>query len=215
MKEGVLSPEEVLEHITSRFPQGISSVSIRRREQGKKKVPHYTIWIDLDRELLKPAIGALMEIQFPHLSVIAGADLGDAIRLLYIFSTQFGHEKSECMVTFAVTLPKSDLAVPTISDLVPGAVFSEREKQEFFGIRVTGIPDGRRLFLPEDFPEGVYPWRKDETGVPEGMVKELWKSGRPTDRPSPPVEERPPGPAGGGESSTAAPGKEAPKEGGR
>jgi membrane-bound hydrogenase subunit beta len=215
MKEGILSPEEVLEHITSRFPQGVASTSIRKREQGKKKVPHYTIWIDLDRELLKPAIGALMEIQFPHLSVIAGDDLGDAIRLLYIFSTQFGHEKSECMVTFAVMLPKSDLTVPTISDLIPGAVFSEREKQEFFGIRVTGIPDSRRLFLPEDFPAGVYPWRKDETGVPEGMVKELWKSGRPTDRPSPSVEARPPGPAGGGESGTAAPGKEAPEGGGK
>jgi len=187
MTERLLSAEELLERFTSRFGSGISHAAIRKRVQGKKKAAHYTIWIDLDRELLRPAIQALMEIQFPHLSVIAGADLGDAIRLLYIFSTQFGHEKSEHMVTFAVTLPKSDLSVPTISDLVPGAVFSEREKQEFFGIRVVGIPDGRRLFLPEDFPEGVYPWRKDGCGIPEGMVKELWRSKKPADRPAPPA----------------------------
>ena len=30
------------------------------------------------------------------------------------------------------------------------------------GVVVEGIPDGRRLFLPEDFPKGVYPWRRDE-----------------------------------------------------
>jgi membrane-bound hydrogenase subunit beta len=40
------------------------------------------------------------------------------------------------------------------------------------GITVTGIPDDRRLFIPEDFPKGVYPWRRDETG-PEKMLKVL------------------------------------------
>jgi membrane-bound hydrogenase subunit beta len=196
MKEGTLTPEEVMAHLSSRLSGGIRDSSIRRWEQGRKRVPHFTLWVDLDREFLKPAIMALMEIQFPHLSVIAGADLGDAIRLLYIFSVQYGSPKSEYMVTFGIELPKTDLTVPTISDLIPGAVFSEREKQEFFGIRVVGIPDGRRLFLPEDFPEGVFPWRKDETGVPEGMVRDLWKSKRPQNRPAPPVEEKRPGPEG-------------------
>jgi membrane-bound hydrogenase subunit beta len=69
-------------------------------------------------------------------------------------------------------------------------VFSEREKQEFLGVRVIDIPDGRRLFLPDDFPEGIYPWRKDETGVPEGMINELWRSKRPVDRPAPPADEK-------------------------
>jgi len=89
-----------------------------------------------------------------------------------------------------VPVPKSDLTVPTISDIIPGAVFSEREKQEFLGVKVIGIPDNRRLFLPEDFPEGIYPWRKDETGVPDSMVKDLYMSQRPTDRPAPPVGEK-------------------------
>jgi membrane-bound hydrogenase subunit beta len=34
------------------------------------------------------------------------------------------------------------------------------------GVIVDGIPDGRRIFLPDDFPEEVYPWRKDEKGIP-------------------------------------------------
>lgn len=215
MKEGTLSPEGVMAHLNSRLSRGIRDTSIRRWEQGKKRVPHYTLWVELDRDFLKPAIQALMEIQFPHLSVIAGADLGDAIRLLYIFSIQYGSPKSEYMVTFAIALPKSDLVVPTISDLIPGAVFSEREKQEFFGIRVAGIPDSRRLFLPEDFPDGVFPWRKDETGVPEGMIRELWESKRPRDRPAPPIEEKKPALASGEDTSAATYAKGSTKEGER
>jgi membrane-bound hydrogenase subunit beta len=41
------------------------------------------------------------------------------------------------------------------------------------GVEVVGIPDKRRLFLPEDFPEGVYPWRKDEKGPPDNMLRIL------------------------------------------
>ena len=51
------------------------------------------------------------------------------------------------------------------------------------GIEVIDIPDGRRLFLPEDFPQGVFPWRKDETGIPPDMVKNLWATGRETSAP--------------------------------
>jgi membrane-bound hydrogenase subunit beta len=76
--------------------------------------------------------------------------------------------------------------------MIPGALFSEREKQEFFGITVKDIPDGRRLFLPEDFPQGVYPWRKDETGIPPEMIRNLWEVDRPSDRPAPPVPEKAP-----------------------
>lgn len=188
MTEPVLSPEQVIERFTSKFGSGIKETRIQERREGKKKNPHYTLWFDLEKDLLRPAIETLINIRFPHLSVIGANDLGDAIRLVYIFSIQYGEVKREYMITFAVTLPKTDLTIPTISDLIPGAVFGEREKQEFLGVKVIGIPDDRRLFLPEDFPAGVYPWRKDETGIPERMVKDLWASKRPTDRPAPVVE---------------------------
>ena len=105
------------------------------------------------------------------------------LRAIYIlnFFIYYGRSRgSELKVTFTVALPKDDLTVDSISDIIPGAVFSEREKQEFLGIQVVGIPDDRRLFLPDHFPEGVYPWRKDETGIPRDheLAKELWRVGR-------------------------------------
>ena len=190
MTENVLTPEQVADLFKTKFGTGIREIRVAERREGVKKRPNHNIWISLDRDLLKPAISELVSLHFPHLSVISGVDCGDAIRLNYHFSIFYGHPGRECTVTFSVDLPKSDLTIPTISDLIPGAVFSEREKQEFLGIRVTGIPDGRRLFLPEDFPEGVYPWRKDETGIPDSMVKNLYLSRRPTDRPSPQAEEK-------------------------
>jgi len=215
MNEEILTPEQVVERFAGKFGAGIHGTRIGERREGKKKNPNFDIWIDLERDLLKPAIRALIELHYPHLSVISGSDMGDSIRLLYHFTIYYGRVKGEYTVTFAVLLPKSDLSIPTISDLIPGAVFSEREKQEFLGVKVIGIPDSRRLFLPEDFPEGIYPWRKDDTGVPEGMVNNLWASKRPVDRPAPPLVEAPACEPDAGDKQAVQSGKEPGKEGGR
>jgi membrane-bound hydrogenase subunit beta len=189
-----LSPSEIIDLYRAAFGAGILDARITERGEGVHKTKGYNIWIRIDRGLLKPAIAKLMDIRFPHFAVIAGNDLGDEIELLYILSVFYGTKFGEYMVTFGIRLPKNDLSVPTITDLIPGALLSEREKQEFFGITVTGIPDGRRLFLPDDFPQGVYPWRKDGTGITPERVRELWAIDRPKDRPAPPVPEKKPSP---------------------
>lgn len=201
-----LTPQQIIDLYQSEFGAGIHEARITERGEGVKKTKAFNIWIRLDRHLLKPAIKKLIDIRFPHFAVIAGNDLGDEIELLYILSVFYGTKFGEYMITFGIRLPKTDLTVPTITDLIPGALLSEREKQEFFGITVTDIPDGRRLFLPDDFPQGVYPWRKDETGIKPEMVKELWAIDRPRDRPVPPVTEKKPAPkepAAGEEKKTA------------
>jgi membrane-bound hydrogenase subunit beta len=187
-----LTPQEVIDLYREKFGDGLRDAKVTERGEGTKKVKAYNIWLRVDRELFRPAIQELIGIRFPHLAVIAGNDLGSEIELLYIFSVFYGQKFGEYMVTIGVRLPKSDLSIPTITDLIPGALFSEREKQEFFGITVKDIPDGRRLFLPEDFPQGVYPWRKDETGIPPEMIRNLWEVDRPSDRPAPPVPEKGP-----------------------
>jgi membrane-bound hydrogenase subunit beta len=187
-----LTPQQIIDLYSEAFGPGLKEAKVTEGGEGTQKRMSYDIWLRVDRSLLKPAIQKLIDIRFPHFAVIAGNDLGTEIELLYIFSVFYGAKFGEYMVTIGVNLPKTDLSVPTITDLIPGALFSEREKQEFFGITVTGIPDGRRLFLPEDFPQGVYPWRKDETGISPEMVKDLWSIDRPLNRPAPPVPEKVP-----------------------
>jgi len=110
--------------------------------------------------------------EYPHLSVISSSDLGNSVELIYHFTIYYGHHLKALSVGLGVTLPKHDLKIPTITDLIPGAIFTERETQEMIGVEIVDIPDNRRLFLPEDFPEGVYPWRKDEKG-PHDMLRVL------------------------------------------
>jgi NADH-quinone oxidoreductase subunit C len=49
----------------------------------------------------------------------------------------------------------------SVVDVIPGAHFFERETHDLVGIFFEGNPGLERLILPEDFPEGVHPLRKD------------------------------------------------------
>jgi Ni,Fe-hydrogenase III component G len=51
--------------------------------------------------------------------------------------------------------------VPSLAAMIPGAIVYERELKDMFGIIPVGHPDLRRQAVPEDWPEGVYPLRKD------------------------------------------------------
>jgi NADH:ubiquinone oxidoreductase subunit C len=53
-------------------------------------------------------------------------------------------------------------------DLHPGANFYEREIHDLMGIEVTGRGKLERLVVPDGWPEGHYPLRKDWPGLPGG-----------------------------------------------
>lgn len=187
MTRTAMSAEALMDHLQQELGDRITEAALRTRSEGVKKTQTATVWLRIQRKDLKDALRAVIAIDFPHLCVISGVDCGDHLDLNYHLSVFFGIPGGEIKLTFLVPLPKDDLSVPTISDLIPGAAYGEREKQEMLGITVTDIPDGRHLFLPDDFPEGVFPWRKDETGIRDDMVKELWAVGRPENRPLPDV----------------------------
>ena len=121
--------------------------------------PVYDLWLVFDRETLHEAVEHLCEHFDPHLSVISGDDLGDEVALNYHFTAGWGERFGEVTCNIRTTLPKSDLHVPTITDLLIGAQTAEREKIEFYGITFDGIPDDRNLFLPEGMT--IHPWRRD------------------------------------------------------
>jgi len=135
--------------------------------------PVYDLWIDVERGAFRDAVELLCGEYNPHLSVISGEDTGDAVALNYHFSAGWGERYGEVTFTIRVVVPKSDFRIPTITDLLPGAQTSEREKIEFFGIEVDGIPDKRNLFLPEDMT--IHPWRRDQDEANAPFVKRLVK----------------------------------------
>lgn len=160
-----LSPQGIVDSFKKTLGGGFVDGKIYEREVAVKKNHFRCIWLYVKREALREAVQHLSRIQeYPHLVIISSSDLGDDVELIYHFTIYYGGHLEEISVGIRVTLAKKDLNIPTITDLIPGAIFPERETQEMIGVEVTGIPDGRRLFIADDIPEGVYPWRKDETG---------------------------------------------------
>jgi ech hydrogenase subunit E len=59
-------------------------------------------------------------------------------------------------------LPRDGSAtLPTIEDIIPPATFFERELHEMLGFKIEGAKSIDRLFIPDDWPEDVYPLRAD------------------------------------------------------
>ena len=92
-----------------------------------------------------------------YLRDIVGMDWGEEGlgALYYMECTATGERR----VLKAVAADRENAFLPSVCSLWKTAVIKEREVFDFFGIRFTGNPDMRRLFLREDWKG--YPLRKD------------------------------------------------------
>ena len=114
--------------------------------------------IALTPDALLPAVQALISAHWGYLSAITGLDHGPEageMEVLYHFCS------AAAIVTLRVRVPRGEPCVPSVCALIPYAILYERELMEMLGVTVTNIPNSERLFLPDDWPEGVYPLRKD------------------------------------------------------
>jgi len=169
-----LTPQAIIDSFKKELGDGFVGGSVYEREVGVKKNTFRSLWVEVKKSAFRDAVEHICHLQeYPHLAIISSSDLGSEVELIYHFTIYYGYHLEELSLGLRVKLPKSDLKIPTITDFIPGAIFTERETQEMMGVEVVGIPDSRRLFLPEDFPEGAYPWRKDEKGPPKEMLRVL------------------------------------------
>ncbi|MBN1933062.1 MAG: NADH-quinone oxidoreductase subunit C [Anaerolineae bacterium] len=109
--------------------------------------------VELEPDQLRPAVEVLVsQFALRHLSTITGDDVGGKIVLLYHFWDGVG-------LTLRVSLPPEQAIVPTVIDLISGAVFYEREATEMLDVMFEWHPMSVRLFLPDDW-HGDAPLRK-------------------------------------------------------
>ncbi len=169
----------VVNSFKKRFGNKIRGARVEKHvHRVKNKCNLERVWLEVESSAFKEAVLHLCELsRAPHFAVCSGYQQGSSIALNYHFSINYAKKLSELSVTIQVQLPKEKAELPTITDLVPGALISEREMQEMLGVKIGGIPDSRRLFLDKGFPKGVFPWRRDETG-PEKLARNLHKGGK-------------------------------------
>ena len=70
-------------------------------------------------------------------------------------------EGEKCWVTVKAYVSPITQEFPSVTPRVPAAVWGEREIRDMYGLRPVGLPDERRLVLPDDWPDDLYPLRKD------------------------------------------------------
>jgi len=110
--------------------------------------------------LLKPerhrdAVSLLLEnVENTALSTITGTDLGNEIELNY-------HMACSGTVTLKNRVSREKPIIRTITDILPGANLYEREIFDLLGVTFEGHPNLERLMLPEKWPKGDYPLRRD------------------------------------------------------
>ena len=68
-------------------------------------------------------------------------------------------EKAEVMLP---TMKKPKLEVESLAGIIKGTEWIEREINELLGVTFKNHPNMIHLILPEDWPKGNYPLRRDQ-----------------------------------------------------
>jgi NADH:ubiquinone oxidoreductase subunit C len=163
--------------MTMEFPEETQIVKKIKSTMGddilEVKIPrHRRILIHVHKNAFKKAIRYLAQkADFTHISTITGVDVGDEIEAIYHLSREGRIELS-----LKVRTQKNNPALPTITDIIPGATLYEREVHDLLGLTFEGHPDLSPLVLPEGWPPDVYPLRKEWTI--EKIEKEVAKGGK-------------------------------------
>ena len=90
--------------------------------------------------------------------IATGIDSDDCFEILYHYS----YDQTGCVITVkAFIRDRQQPQIESITPLLPAAEWIEREIHDILGIGFKNHPNLRRLILADDWPEGVYPMRKE------------------------------------------------------
>lgn len=86
----------------------------------------------------------------------------------------FAFDRDHLMCSIIAQISADNPKVDSITEVVPAANWAEREMRDLLGIEPVGHKYPKRLVLPDGWPDGVYPLRKDVSWdhVPEGFDEE-------------------------------------------
>jgi Ni,Fe-hydrogenase III large subunit/Ni,Fe-hydrogenase III component G len=79
----------------------------------------------------------------------------------FLVAHNFAFDKDHLLCSVLTQLPADDPKIDSITDMVPAASWAEREMRDLIGIEPVGHRYLKRLVLPDGWPEGNHPLRKD------------------------------------------------------
>ena len=146
------------QELTSLFPDLVGKLRVQTRA-GRSR-----IWAEAPQSCFREVLNHAFTAQgFSHLCTITGLDQGETLVFIYHMARPDG-----IVLCLKTSVPKSAAVIRTVSDIFPGGVLYERELVDLLGAQVEGLPPGKRYPLPDDWPAGQHPLRKD--WKPEGSA---------------------------------------------
>ena len=119
-----------------------------------------TLHFKIEKRAMRAVVEALASELHARFMISVGTDtrsLNGDFAILHLFSL----DREHLYVLLESPVSEEDLKVASITDIIPGANWAEREYRDAIGVHPEGHPDPRRLLLADDWPEGVYPLRRD------------------------------------------------------
>jgi len=95
-------------------------------------------------------------MKFMMLTAITGLDMGANLAAMYHLARESG-----VVLNLTNAVPRERPILHTVISFFPAAECYERELIDLLGMQVEGLPPGPRYPLPEGWPDGQYPLRKD------------------------------------------------------
>ena len=115
------------------------------------------IYVNVPPEHTLAANRAVFEQMGGRLATATGMDTPSRIEVLY----HYCFDTAGIVVTIRTWADKPDCILDSVATIFPGANFIEREIYDILGVTFRNHPDPRRLILADDWPEGVYPLRRE------------------------------------------------------
>lgn len=146
--------EKVVNELIRKYPGLEGKCSIIRQRR---------ITVEVERDKAAGVLGYLAgDGGFDLLCTITGLDSGENLEFIYHIANKEG-----IVMNLKIFAPKTDPVIQSVVGIYNGCIFYERELEDLLGAKVEGLPEGRHYPLPENWPKGQYPLRKEWT--PENL----------------------------------------------
>ncbi|HOC03449.1 MAG TPA: NADH-quinone oxidoreductase subunit C [bacterium] len=139
---------DTLETIKKRFSDRIKNIKIHS---------DIRIYIEIDKKDLLDFAKFIFNDMDARFITATGVDNLDSMEVLYHFSI----DREDVIVSLRVLLDREDPVIESLTPVVKGALNIEKEMYELLGIKFLNHPELKRFLLTEEYPEGVFPLRKD------------------------------------------------------
>ena len=154
-----MTREEVLGDLRKKFKDDIVEIL---DERSKK------VYIEIKQESLVKVASYIFKDLKARFNTASGVDMRNHMEILYHFLI----EDINLLISLRVKLQKSKLEIDSLAPVFEGANWIEREMHEILGINFKGHPDLKRLLLPDDWPDGVYPLRRDYKEWDKNVIRD-------------------------------------------